>query len=112
MLHILTWVDASYAIHNDMRSFTCGCMSFGTGVLMPKSSKQKLSTKSTTESEVVGTSDYIPNVIYTELFLKHQGIVLKSSKFSQDNQSTMELEVNEKRYCGPGSRHIAIIHFL
>ena len=97
MLNLLTWVKASYATHNDMRSHTDGCMSFGIRVLMPKLSKQKLNTKSTTESEVVGASDYLSNVIWTELFLKHQGILLQTNKFYQDNQSVMKLEINGKR---------------
>ena len=75
---------------------------------MPKSAKQKLNTKSTTEFEVVGASDYIPNVIWAELFLKHQGILLQKNDFGQDNQSAIMLEVNGKRSCGPGSRHIDI----
>ena len=108
MLNLVTWVDASYAVHNDIMSHTGGCMSFGTGALMPKSSKQKLNTKSTTECEVVGANDYIPNVIWLELFLKHQGIILQSSMFNQDNQNSMKLELNGKRSCGPGSRHIDI----
>ena len=111
MLNLLIWVDASYATHNYMRSHTGGCMYFGIGVLMPKSSKQKLNTKSTTESEVVGASDYLPNVIWTELFLKHKGILLQTSKFYQDNKSAMKLEINVKRSCGPGSRHIDIRFF-
>jgi hypothetical protein len=55
-----TWVDASYAVHPDMRSHTGGVMSFGTGGLIGKSSKQKLNTKSSTEAETVGASDYLP----------------------------------------------------
>ena len=112
MLRLSTWVDASYAVHDDMRSHTGGCMSFGTGALMPKSTKQKLNTKSTTESEVVGASDYLPNVIWSTLFLKHQGIVLESSEFKQDNKSGMKLIMNGKRSCGPGSRHINIRYFF
>ena len=75
-------------------------------------SKQKLNTKSTTECEVVGASDYIPNIIWSELFLKHQGIILQSSMFNQDNQSSMKLELNGKRSCGPGSMHIDIRYFF
>ena len=108
MMELATWVDASYAIHVDMRSHTGGCMSFELGVLMPKFTKQKLNTKSSTEAEAGGGSDYIPNVIYTELFLKGQGIILQSNNFNQDNQSTMKLIVNGNSSCGPGSRHIDI----
>ena len=63
MMITITLVDASYAVHNGMRIHTGGCMFFGVGVLLPKSSKQKLNTKSTTKSEVAGASDYISNVI-------------------------------------------------
>ena len=37
-----SWVDASYAVHPDMRSHTGGIISFGRGGLVCKSSKQKL----------------------------------------------------------------------
>jgi len=43
-------------------------MLFGVGILMPKSAKQKLNTKSTTESEIFGASDYIPNIIWQNYF--------------------------------------------
>ena len=111
-VRLITWVDASYAVHDDMRSHTGGCMSFGTGALMPMLAKQKLNTKSTTESEIVGGSDYLPNVIWSTFFLEHQGIILESSDFNQDNKSGMKLIMNGKRSCGPGSRHINIRYFF
>jgi hypothetical protein len=52
-----TWVDASYAVHSDMKSHTGGTISFGRGTIMSKSSKQKLNTKSSTKAELVGASD-------------------------------------------------------
>ena len=55
-------VDAAYAVHNNMRSHTGGTASFGTGVIMCKSTKQKLDTKSLIELEVAGASNYIPDV--------------------------------------------------
>ena len=33
------YIDASYAVHPDMRSHTGGCIKFGRGVLIPKSTK-------------------------------------------------------------------------
>ena len=50
------WVDAAYAVHDDMKSHTGGATSLGCGVIMCKSTKQKL-------AEVVGSSDYLPNTI-------------------------------------------------
>ena len=64
-----------------------------------------------TEAETVGGSDYVPNVIWTEIFLEHQGIVIESNKFMQDNLSTNKLIINGIRSCGSGSRHIDIRYF-
>jgi hypothetical protein len=45
MSYMRTWVDASYAVHRDMKSHTGGVVSFGTGAVMSKSSKQKIEHK-------------------------------------------------------------------
>ena len=52
-------MDASYGAHEDMRGHTGGLMSFGSGIIHHKSSKQRLNSKSSTESELIGASDYI-----------------------------------------------------
>ena len=51
-----TWVDASYAIHQDMKSHTGGIISFGRGAVMSKSAKQKLNTKLNFFSRVFKTN--------------------------------------------------------
>ena len=79
MQDFYTWVDASYAVHEDMRSQTGGVMSFGHGILHRKSSVQKLNTKSSTEAELVGTSEYIPYNIWMNIFLHEQGYVIKDN---------------------------------
>ena len=56
---VFTWVDAAYAVHPNIRSHTGGSMSMGWGVLHARSSKQKLNTKSLTEAELVGVSEYL-----------------------------------------------------
>jgi hypothetical protein len=84
-----TWVDASYAaVHEDMKSHTGSAVSFGQGAALSKSSKQKLNTKSSTEVELVGASDYLPYPIWDKKFLEAQGYPLKENVFYQDNQST------------------------
>jgi hypothetical protein len=67
-------VNASYAVHRDMKSHSRGVVSFGRGVVMSKSSKQKLNTKSSTEAELVGASDYlhVPQAIRGEFFRRHR----------------------------------------
>jgi hypothetical protein len=107
-----TWVDASYTVHEDMKSHTGGTISFGTGTVMCKSTKQKLNTKSSTEAEVVGTSDYIPNTIWLRMFLEAQGYSVTSNILYQDNQSAMRLEKNGRASAGQKSRHIDIRYFF
>jgi Reverse transcriptase (RNA-dependent DNA polymerase) len=69
-----TWVDAAYAVHNDMKSHTGGVVSFGRGAVISKSIKQKLNTKSSTEAELVGASDFFPTIIWARMFLAAQGV--------------------------------------
>ena len=45
MAWVKTWVDASYAIHPDMKSHTGGVIFFGTEGIICKSTKQKLNTE-------------------------------------------------------------------
>jgi hypothetical protein len=63
------WVDASYAVHVDMKSHTGGTLSLGKGSIYSTSSKQKLVTRSSTEAEVVGVHDLMPQLIWTAHFL-------------------------------------------
>ena len=109
---LLTWVDASYAIHHDMRGHTGGAMSFGTGIIHGKASKQKLNTKSSTETEVVGASDYLPYNIWMRHFMEAQGYSLKNNVYYQDNQSAMKMEKNGRNSCTGNSRHINIRYFF
>ena len=57
---LCTWVDATYGVHPDLKIHTGGSMPFGYRMVHCKSIKKKLNTKSSTRSEVVGVSDYLP----------------------------------------------------
>ena len=108
-----TYVDAAYAVHDDMRSHTGGVIGFGgKGILMAKTTKQKLNTESSTEAEVVGASDFLPWTIWIKRFLEHQGYETTSNVFHQDNMSAMKLERNGIMSCGQKSRHINIRYFF
>jgi hypothetical protein len=112
MCKMQTWVEASYAIHEDMKSHTGGVVSFGRGSAMSKSSWQKLNTKSSTEAELVGASDYLPYPIWAKNILEAKGYLLNENVFYQDNQSTIKLEKKGRKLCGPKSRHIDIRYFF
>ncbi len=61
---VLSWyVDASFAVHPDMRGHTGGTMTMGTGFPVDKSTKHKLNTGSSTESEIVAVDNLIPQIL-------------------------------------------------
>jgi hypothetical protein len=105
------WVDASYGVHEDMRSHTGGVMSMGTGAAYSTSKKQKLNTKSSTEAELVGIDDVLPQALWTKYFLEAQGYGT-NALLHQDNQSTIKLSENGKASSGKGTRHINIRYFF
>jgi hypothetical protein len=49
-------------------------MSLGKGSLYSTSTKQKLVSHSSTESEVIGVHDILPQLLWTAHFLQKQGI--------------------------------------
>ena len=95
-----------------MCSHTGGVISFGRGAAMSKLSKQKINTKSSTEAELVGASNYLSYPIWSANFLGAQGYAVKNNTFYQDNQSTIRFERNGRKSCGPNLRHIEIRYFL
>ena len=51
------YADAAFAVHEDMKSHTGYTMTLGKGTVLSKSIKQKLNTKSSTETELVAADD-------------------------------------------------------
>ena len=68
---VKTWVDVSFAVHDDFKSHRGNVISMGKGALYARSIAQKLNTTSTTESETVGASDCLGQIIWTMNFLEH-----------------------------------------
>jgi hypothetical protein len=110
-LRVYGYVDASFAVHKDMKSHTGGIISLGKGSVNVSSKKQQLMTKSSTESELVGLSDQLPQVIWTRNFLLAQGYAVGPAVIFQDNQSTIAL-VAKGRSTSARTRHIAIRYFF
>ena len=95
--NIKWYVDASFAVHKDMRSRTGGFMTMGTGGAYVESSKTKLNTKISTEDELVKVDDVLTQVIWNRYFLKEQGYMIHDNVILQDNQSAIRLQKNGKR---------------
>ena len=72
-LTVIKWlIDASFAVHPDFKSHTGAVMTMGRGAIQSVSRKQKLNTRSSTESELVGVDDVSTMVLWTKLFLEAQ----------------------------------------
>jgi hypothetical protein len=109
---IKTWVDTSYASHSHMRSHTGGLIMMGKGALYERCTGQRINTKSSTEAEVVGASDFLPQTIWTRYFIEAQRYKIDESDFYQDNMSAMQLEKNGRASAGQRSQHINIKYFF
>jgi hypothetical protein len=106
------WIDASFAVHPDMKSHTGITMSLGKGSPFSCSTSQKLNTKSSTEAELVGVDDGMPLIIWTRNFLIAQGYKVKDNVVYQDNQSAILLERNGRASSGRRTRHVNIRYFF
>jgi hypothetical protein len=116
------YVDAAFAVHPEKQSHSGMFITLGIGAVYVTSTKQRLVTLSSTEAEVVGVSDAVTHIIWTDDWLKHQGYfcsdktsevhcVRPTVDLQQDNMSAIKLLSNGK---GRQSRlrHVHIRHFF
>jgi hypothetical protein len=59
------WVDAAFVVHPNMRGHSGGGLSLGRGFPIVFLTKQKLNTRSSTESEIVGADHFMPAICWT-----------------------------------------------
>ena len=76
------------------------------------STKHKINTRSSTESELVGVDDMMSLILWTWYFLNHQGYEVNGNIVFQDNKSTMLLERNGKLLSGKRTKHINVRYFF
>jgi len=81
-------------------------MCLGKGATYTASSKQKLNTKSSTESELVEINDTMAQVIWTRHFLTTQGMYVPTATIYQDSKSTIPLCENGKQSSSRCGTHI------
>ena len=108
---ILVYADASYGVHADGKSHTGVYITLGRGGVFFRSTKQKIVTKSSTESELIGLSDSLGQAIWTRDFLIGQGYKVGPAKVFQDNKSTITLAA-KGRSTSDRTRHIHIRYFF
>jgi hypothetical protein len=106
------WVDASFTVHPNMRGHSRGGLSLGRGFPIVSSNKQKLNTRSSTETEIVGADAFMPEICWTRYFMKAQGYGVKDNVLFQDNKSSILLEKNGKASSSKRTKHINIRYFF
>ncbi len=95
-----------------MRGHSGGALTLGLGFPISSSGKQKLNTRSLTESKLVGVDDLMSLIVWSRSFLKTQGYAVVDNILYQDNRSAILLEKNGKMSSGKGTKHVATCYFF
>ena len=74
---------------------TGAVMTLGRGAVYSTSMQQKLNGQSSMEAKLIGVSDALPQMLWTQNFLEAQGYPIKESIVYQDNQSAILLKKME-----------------
>jgi hypothetical protein len=75
------------------------------------SKKQKIDTRSSTEAEIVGADDAMPQSMWMKYFIEVQGQGISENILYQDNLSTMLLVKNGKQSSSKRTKHIRVRYF-
>jgi hypothetical protein len=112
-LSSIQWfVDASHQTHNDCKGHTGAFLTFGKGATTSSSNKQKLNTKSSTETEIVAVYDKSGDILWTRNFLEAQGYTITDNIIFQDNMSTLSLLKNGRISSSKRTKHIKAKYFF
>ena len=79
------WIDASYAVHSNMKSHTGGVLMVGKEAEYSTLTRQKLMTRSSTKAKLVGVHNVLPQIIWSRNFMEMQGFDMGPSIVYQDN---------------------------
>jgi hypothetical protein len=101
------WVDASFAVHPYMHVFY-----LGQGFPIVSSTNQKLNTRSSTETDIVGADDFMPAICWTRYLMKAQGYFVNDNVLFQYINSSILLENNGKASSSKRTKLINIRYFF
>ena len=114
----MEYIDASFAVHIDIKSHIRYCLAMGRGSTFLGSNTQSITTRSSTQDELVGIDNAIGFVECTSLFCKFQvndypkDHPLKKlgtkDMVKQDNTSTIKMAKGGRRTFGKRTRCIEI----
>ena len=112
MTTVAWYVDASYGAHMDLKGHTGMMMTLGKGAVMSFSRGQKLNVRSSTECELVGIDDAMPQMMWGKYFIEAQGWTVEHNILYQDNKSTILLATNGRSSSSKRTKHINHRYFL
>lgn len=71
-------MDVRFVVHLDFRYHSVGVMFMHekSGGMASTSTKQKLNTRSSTNSKLVAVDDFLPKIMWVKTFLEEQGVKL------------------------------------
>ena len=95
-----------------MHGHSGGCLSLGQGMPITASLKQKLNTRSSTETELVAADNFMPMILWTNHFLSAQGYSSGDTVLFQDNQSAILLELNSTKSSTKCTKHINCCYYF
>ena len=87
-------------------------MTLGAGAAMSMSKAYTLNTGSSTESELVGMYDALPDILWGRYFFEAQGHVIDHNILLRDNKSTILLATNGMMSSSKKTKHIRNGFFL
>ena len=112
-LTVLKWfVDASFAVHSDFKSHTGGVMIMGKGSVITMSQKQKLNTKSSTHSELVGVDDTVTMFYGPSYFSRIKVISSRRTFFIKTIRVLFYWRLTEERVQARDLEHSTFVIFL
>jgi hypothetical protein len=88
------WVDVSFAVHPNMGGHSGGGLFLRCVFPIVSATKQKLNTRSSMDTEIMGADDFMSLIFWTRYFMKAQGYDVKDNVLFQDNKSYILLEKN------------------
>ena len=109
---ICWWADGSHSTHANLHGHMGRCMSLGQGMIVTSSLKQKLNTRSSTETKLVAINNTLPLLLWANNFLQSQKYDLKETILYQDNQSAILLERNGHLSSSHQTRHLNAQYFF
>ncbi len=106
-LGLLKWfLDASHNTHWDCRGHGGAMFTMGRGATTSYSRKVKLNLRSSTETELLTSDMYMPEMLWSLYFIQSQGYEPECMGLYQDNISTQLLIKNGNFSSGKKMKHI------